>query len=214
MSETSLALNTRLLLKHTSRTVQAKIRSLEGTVDLTSAAILPPSPFATLALNGIGLVTLETRLPLTLDLYTHNRHTGSFVLIDPQTNSTVAAGMIRSVSEAQPEGAKSTGRITPSERSTRFGHTAAHLILRGPQTLAEDIERSLFTQGANVVLLDPSSEPTITALLAAGLLVITHKPAETATLTLAGTHPEPINSPTDALAYLHHHNILQREELA
>ncbi len=92
MSETPLALNTRFLLKHTSRSVGAEVRSVEGIVDLTSAAMLPS---ATLALNGIGVVTLETRLPLTLDPYLLNRRTGSFVLIDPGTNSTVAAGMIR-----------------------------------------------------------------------------------------------------------------------
>ncbi len=82
MSEVPLTLNTRLYLKHTSRTVQAEVRAVEGVVDLASAAILPPEEFTTLELNGIGLVTLETRLPLTLDPYSLNRHTGSFVLID------------------------------------------------------------------------------------------------------------------------------------
>ncbi len=220
MSETPLVLNTRLLLKHTSRTVQAEIHAVEGIVDLTSAAVLTPTSSNTLDLNGIGLVTLETRLPLTLDLYTQNRHTGSFVLIDPQTNSTVAAGMIRSVDHPAAQihggsgGSVTTGRLLPAERATRFGHNAAHVIVKGPVTLAESIERLLFTQGANVVLLDDSSDLHIASLLQVGLIVLIHQLADDSTVALAGFDPEPIHSPEDAVASLKRHNILHREEIA
>jgi sulfate adenylyltransferase subunit 1 len=47
-----------------------------------------------LKLNDIGRITLRTSAPLIHDSYSKNRTTGSFVLIDPQTNETVAAGMI------------------------------------------------------------------------------------------------------------------------
>ncbi len=221
MSETPLSLNARLLLKHTSRTVQAEVRSLAGLIDLTTAAILPPATGATLALNGIALVSLETRLPLTLDPYTTNRHTGSFVLIDPQTNATVAAGMIRSA-EAAPAtlrvdlAASASGRITPADRRARFGHGPAHLHLRGPFALAEQLERNLFTLGANVTLLDRPTEPHIVALLAAGLLVLTHEPADEAqaTITVPGVEPAPAPDTQAALSFLHRHRILTREETA
>ena len=46
-------------------------------------------------MNGIADVTLDTLQPLAFDSYAANRHTGSFVLIDLQSNATMAAGMIR-----------------------------------------------------------------------------------------------------------------------
>lgn len=46
------------------------------------------------ALNDIGRVTLRTTVPLFYDEYRRNRETGSFILIDEGTNSTVGAGMI------------------------------------------------------------------------------------------------------------------------
>ena len=42
----------------------------------------------------MGRITLRTTVPLFFDDYDRNRTTGSFILIDEATNSTVAAGMI------------------------------------------------------------------------------------------------------------------------
>ena len=39
-------------------------------------------------------MTLAVATPLAVDPYHRNRITGSFVLIDPATNATVAAGMV------------------------------------------------------------------------------------------------------------------------
>ena len=47
-----------------------------------------------LNLNELGRVTLRTTKPLFYDEYRRNRTTGSFILIDEGTNSTVGAGMI------------------------------------------------------------------------------------------------------------------------
>jgi sulfate adenylyltransferase subunit 1 (EFTu-like GTPase family) len=48
----------------------------------------------TLEVNSISVVRVETARPLVFDPYLANRVTGSFILIDPATNATVAAGMI------------------------------------------------------------------------------------------------------------------------
>jgi sulfate adenylyltransferase large subunit len=87
----------RYLLKQGSRTVHAFVRSLLRTVDLSAlpGQLSGHAPAATLAMNAIGSVSVETLQPLVFDSYAANRHTGSFVLIDLQTNATVAAGMIR-----------------------------------------------------------------------------------------------------------------------
>ena len=94
MDSAPLDLSRRYLLKQGSRTVQAQVRSLVSTVDLASLNAAAGDQVE-LAMNGIGTVTIETLQPLAFDTYAANRHTGSFVLIDLQTNATVAAGMIR-----------------------------------------------------------------------------------------------------------------------
>ena len=45
-------------------------------------------------LNSIGRITLRTSKPLFYDSYKINRNSGSFILVDEQSNQTVAAGMI------------------------------------------------------------------------------------------------------------------------
>lgn len=222
MSELPLIPGARLLLKHTSRTVQAEVRAVSGVIDLTAAAILPPAPGTSLSLNGIAIVSIEARLPLTFDSYTADRHTGSFVLIDLLTNATVAAGMIRSVEQdvIQPSAsiasASASSRVTSSERANRFGHSAAHLLVRGPLSLAEDLERTLFVEGVNVMLLEHRSEAHLAPLLAAGFLVLTHETAEddTAAIALEGTDFAAVPDVRAALAFLRQHRILHREETA
>ena len=46
-------------------------------------------------MNDIAYVEFETVSPLFFDPYTQNRITGSFILIDPISNATLGAGMIR-----------------------------------------------------------------------------------------------------------------------
>ena len=50
---------------------------------------------AELAMNDIGEIRLRAAKPLVFDCYATNRLTGSFILIEPGTNTTVAAGMMR-----------------------------------------------------------------------------------------------------------------------
>jgi sulfate adenylyltransferase large subunit len=82
------------LLKHTSQTVKARVTTIRHRVNVQT---LEPEPAATLELNSIGEVEVETTRPLFLDPYATHRHTGSFILIDPVSHATVAAGMVREV---------------------------------------------------------------------------------------------------------------------
>ena len=56
----------------------------------------------TLEMNAIGNVVVETARFTTFDPYGNNRATGSFILIDPATNATVAAGMILKSAASDP----------------------------------------------------------------------------------------------------------------
>lgn len=89
------------VVKHTTRTVRARIAGLDYRLDVNT---LHRDKTATaLKLNELGRVSLRTQVPLLLDEYTRNASTGSFILIDPDTNGTVAAGMVlRDVSARTP----------------------------------------------------------------------------------------------------------------
>jgi sulfate adenylyltransferase large subunit len=82
----------RYLLKHTTRTVQAVIEEVSHLIDVRTFAQVPNAE--TVNLNDIAGVRIRCSEPLACDSYTVNRTTGSFILIDPATNETVAGGMI------------------------------------------------------------------------------------------------------------------------
>jgi len=91
MSERPLAAGESYLLKHTTRVVRAKVRAIRHRVDVIAAAQQKASA---LQMNDIGEVEFETNLPLFFDSYKDSRPLGSFILIDPITNATAAAGMV------------------------------------------------------------------------------------------------------------------------
>jgi sulfate adenylyltransferase subunit 1 len=81
-----------ILLKHTSQTVQAVVTGIESRLDIRTFEA-EPGP-AQLALNDLGEIRLRTSRPLIHDGYVTNRLTGAFILIEPGTHMTVAAGML------------------------------------------------------------------------------------------------------------------------
>jgi sulfate adenylyltransferase large subunit len=79
------------LLKHTTRTVRAKLDAIEDRLDVTT---LEREPASQLELNAIGRVRLRTGGEVMADPYGVSRATGAFILIDEATNDTVGAGMV------------------------------------------------------------------------------------------------------------------------
>lgn len=80
------------LVKHTSHETQVMVQELRYQVDVNTLHKVEGKK--TLELNDIGRVRLRTAAPLLHDGYRRNRNTGSFILIDPASHETVAAGMI------------------------------------------------------------------------------------------------------------------------
>ncbi|GAA1848418.1 GTP-binding protein [Pseudonocardia ailaonensis] len=83
--------NARLLLKHGTRTTQAIVGAPDCRIDTDT---LTEVDAETLSLNDIGRVTIRTADPLPVDEYADIRATGSFLLIDPPTGNTLAAGLV------------------------------------------------------------------------------------------------------------------------
>ncbi|RKT87448.1 bifunctional enzyme CysN/CysC/sulfate adenylyltransferase subunit 1 [Saccharopolyspora antimicrobica] len=82
---------TRLLLKHTTRTVKALVSGIGDRLEITT---LERGPAERLQLNEIGEVGLRLAQPVFCDPYAGNRFTGGAVLIDEATHATVGAVMI------------------------------------------------------------------------------------------------------------------------
>ncbi len=155
MDQRPLDVNRRYLLKHTSHTVPAIVSLIDHRVDLSA---LRHEPAVTLRMNDIGGVSVHLLRPMAVDLYRDNRGTGALILIDPETNATVAAGMI---TEAQGQAAAieedeaaAWGRVTAGEREARWRHRGGVLELTGSTELIDAVERSLFAVGAVTCRID------------------------------------------------------------
>ena len=88
-----LSMTRRYLLKHGTRTVPAKITSVNSRYDILT---LQPEAATTLSTNDIGALSIHVAKPIMVDAYWANHAGGSFILLDEATNATVAAGTILS----------------------------------------------------------------------------------------------------------------------
>ena len=173
MSEEPLKQRATYLVQHTTRLVSGFVAELNYKVDVDT---MHRQPAETLTLNEIGRVQITTTQPLYYDQYQLNRATGSFILIDPASNNTVAAGMIRGKTqnvddllagevEAAPARPKSSNvvweqqGISLAQREERNGHKAAILWFTGlsgsgKSTIAKKLEQVLFAEGVRTMYLD------------------------------------------------------------
>ena len=146
-----------------------------------------------LQLNDIGAVVIRTQKPLFCDPYRRNRGTGSFILIDPATNATVAAGMItgrepgRTYQRHDSLGkvADARSRITVADRERRAGHRAVTIWLEGPAALAWDLERRLFDADCSAIAVAAPSAgfalpQIVSALNDAGVIALVYGCADAA----------------------------------
>ncbi len=81
------------LIKHTTKTAQAMISEITYKVDVNS--LRKNEEDTEFNMNDIGRIKFRTSEPIFYDTYRRNRNTGSFILIDPFTHQTLAAGMLR-----------------------------------------------------------------------------------------------------------------------
>ena len=146
------------VIKHTTRTTRARVAALDYRLDVNT---LHRDKSATaLKLNELGRVTLRTQVPLLLDEYSRNPATGSFILIDPDTNGTVAAGMIRDTApvsgrSATPNTVRHESLVSAQDRLTK-GRTVwfTGLSGSGKSTVAVRVERMLLDHGIPAYILD------------------------------------------------------------
>lgn len=83
---------TKFIIKHTTNEQTAMIKHIEYKVDVNTLDRITDDQ--SLEMNDIARISVKTAKPIMVDEYRDNRNTGSFILINPNNNETVAAGMI------------------------------------------------------------------------------------------------------------------------
>jgi sulfate adenylyltransferase large subunit len=170
LSEQPLDVEKRYRLKHTSHQEWADIKKVHYALNINTLAHEPSS---NLEMNQIGLVRLESARALYFDSYKDSRGTGSFILIDPVSNGTVAAGMISAtVRDTTTPVERKHEAVTAGERVARWKHRSAVIKLGDRVKLARVLERQLFEHGSVVALFEEWNEAWAPVLLSAGILAI------------------------------------------
>ena len=144
------------VIKQTTRTTRVRVTALDYRLDVNT---LHRDKSATaLKLNELGRVSLRSQVPLLLDEYTRNAATGSFILIDPDTNVTVAAGMVRDTAPAASRSATPntvrhqslvTDRLTKGRTLWFTGLSGS-----GKSSVAVLAEQTLLERGCPAYILD------------------------------------------------------------
>ncbi|MFE6924382.1 adenylyl-sulfate kinase [Nocardia sp. NPDC057663] len=154
---TQLREGARYLVRTAAQTSPAEVTAIEYQLDVNTLHRV--EDVEALSLNDIARVRLRSRQPLLFDPYRENRRTGSFILIDPVTDQTVAAGMVTG-RDTGAHAAPATvvwhrSAVTRDDRT----HSGATIWLTGlsgsgKSTIAVEVERQLVAAGRAAYLLD------------------------------------------------------------
>ncbi|MGW6422292.1 adenylyl-sulfate kinase [Nocardia sp. NPDC055053] len=154
---TQLREGARYLVRTAAQTSPAEVTAIEYQLDVNTLHRV--EDVDALSLNDIARVRLRSRQPLLFDPYRENRRTGSFILIDPVTDQTVAAGMVTGrdtgVHAAPATVVWHRSAVTREDRT----HSGATIWLTGlsgsgKSTIAVEVERQLVAAGRAAYLLD------------------------------------------------------------
>jgi bifunctional enzyme CysN/CysC len=150
MARTPLRLHAPYLVKHATQSLSGSVSRLLHKIDIETFENIPSE---TLLVNEIGLVQLETHKPMLCDRYSQNRTTGSFILIDPDDNDTVAAGLIVETT-LQPSDCEAAQVDKAVARHQGLTVWLTGLSGAGKSTIAQGVCTELLVRGMRVQVLD------------------------------------------------------------
>jgi bifunctional enzyme CysN/CysC len=156
MGDAPLLPNRTYWLKIGTRTVNARAMSIKHKVDVNSQARLAARQ---LALNEVGYCTLGLDDAIAFEAYASNRTLGGFILIDRQSNATVACGML---DFALGRSANVHWQQVDIDKAVRAASKGQHPLClwftglsgAGKSTVANLVERRLHALGYHTYLLD------------------------------------------------------------
>ncbi|MGW4633587.1 adenylyl-sulfate kinase [Nocardia sp. NPDC004415] len=154
---TQLREGARYLVRTAAQISPAEVTAIDYQLDVNT--LHRREDVEALSLNDIARVRLRSRAPLLFDPYRENRRTGSFILVDPVTDQTVAAGMVTGRDTGtHPSSATVVWHRSAVGRADR-AHAGATIWLTGlsgsgKSTIAVEVERLLVAAGRAAYLLD------------------------------------------------------------
>ncbi|SEJ34361.1 adenylyl-sulfate kinase [Frateuria terrea] len=148
--------NRSYLLRLGTATVNARITAIKHKVDVNTQA---PLAARRLELNEVGYCNIDLDRPLAFESYADNRELGGFILVDRQSNATVACGMLdfalqraNNIHWQHTDVDKSTRALAKGQQPLCLWFTG--LSGAGKSTIANLVERKLAAQGFHTYLLD------------------------------------------------------------
>ena len=139
-----------------SRTVAASVSEIKHRVDVNTQEHLAAKR---LELNEVGFCNLSLDEPIAFAAYARNRALGSFILIDRQTNATVAAGTLDFALRRAGNVHWQHLDVDKAARARIKGQQPKVLWFTGlsgagKSTVANQVEKRLHAQGRHTFLLD------------------------------------------------------------
>jgi bifunctional enzyme CysN/CysC len=144
------------LLKSGTKTLPMSFEKLKHKVNVNT---FEQTAAKSLALNEIGVVTLETDGPLAFAPYTENKALGAFIVIDRFTNTTVGMGMISFALRRAANIHWQATDVNKQARAKRLRQKPTVLWFTGlsgagKSTIANIVEKKLAARGHATYLLD------------------------------------------------------------
>jgi sulfate adenylyltransferase large subunit len=127
MSEAALEPGQRYLFKLATCTATATVGPHLNVLDLDSRSLVEA---AAIAPNEIGTCTLSLNRPVAVERYADCKDTGSFILIDPETFSTVAMGCVEQIPAPQARPAAARNDDAQSKKLARWTETHARSLVK------------------------------------------------------------------------------------
>ncbi len=156
MSEQEMFPGRQYLIKFNNKTVPGSIVTLKHTVNVND---LSEEAAKVLSLNEVGVCALSLSHPIAFDAYNDNRHTGSFVVIDRQTNATIGVGMLDFALRRARNVVWQDLDVNKSARAEQKNQKAVTLWFTGlsgcgKSTIANLVEKRLLDLGRHTYTLD------------------------------------------------------------
>ena len=93
MDREKLKVGNKYVIQHGVNKVLAKVDRIHHTINTDFSGIV--EGVSTLDINDIALVSFKLNKPVFYDAFKNHRTNGSFIIIDPKTNTTAGAGFIQ-----------------------------------------------------------------------------------------------------------------------
>ncbi len=156
MSDQPMLRGRNYLMKIGAKTVTATVAPIKYKVNVNTLEQVAANR---LELNEIGVIELDLDRAIAFDHYENNRDTGGFILIDRISNSTVGAGMLRFALRRAHNVHWQALDVNKQAHASIKGQKPCVLWFTGlsgagKSTIANLVEKILFSQGRHTYLLD------------------------------------------------------------